>query len=92
MSAEDIGTREWSELIRKPPGWVMVDPQGRVEGVIGWKPRTRATVQQAHKKFTPRKADRDKEIESGWVVRREEPGDREAFAAAIAELAKEAEQ
>lgn len=92
MSAEDIGTRDWPELIRKPPGGVLVDPSGQVDGLIGWRPRTRATVEQAHRTFTPRKSERAKEIREGWVVRREEPGDRAALAAALAELTKEVQR
>jgi hypothetical protein len=89
VSAQDIGTRDWPELIRKPLGWVMLDPTGHIEGLIGWQSRSRCTAEQAHRTFTPRKSERLKELREGWVVRREEPGDRAAFTAAIDELTKE---
>lgn len=91
MSAADIGTADWGQLFPaphvfpRPLGWVIVDPAGRVEGWHAWCRGNAETAEQAHKIFAPRKRDRDKEIRDGWVVRREQPGDREALAQAVTE-------
>lgn len=59
-------------------GWVLLDPDGHVEGVIGCGSPIE-TVEQAHKRFTRHKHDRMRQIRGGWTLRREEPGDREAL-------------
>lgn len=85
MSAADIGACEWSDILpkRELAGWVIVDPDGRVEGVRLFGP---GTAEEAHRKFTPRKRDRGKEIRDGWTVRREQPGDRESLMANFEEV------
>lgn len=89
MSAADIGTCEWAEVLsdgvpEREPGWVLVDPSGRVKGLREFG-MVATTAEQAHRRFTPGARDRDREIREGWVVRREQPGDREAFKASIEE-------
>lgn len=57
----------------------LFDPNGRVEGVIGWHPTNTTTVEQAHKRLTRHKPDRMHQIRSGWTLRREEPSDRDVL-------------
>jgi hypothetical protein len=80
VSAKDTGVCDWSDIAPKRElGWVIVDPDGKVEGFIGWRKGRRETVEAAHKAFTPHVRDREAELRAGWVVRREQPGDRDSI-------------
>lgn len=76
-------------VVRKERGWVLVDPTGTVEGWVAWNAKTRATVEQAHKRLTPLKRNRQREIRGGWTIRREEPGDLDALLQNAMEAADE---
>ncbi|MDF3308757.1 hypothetical protein P3H15_27440 [Rhodococcus sp. T2V] len=69
------------------PAWVMFDPQGRFEGIRGLASDI-ATAEEAHKKFTPLKKDRDRENAEGYVIRLAEPIEWKALIAALDQEAK----
>ncbi|MFF1531473.1 hypothetical protein, partial [Cellulomonas sp. NPDC058312] len=56
------------EEARNRSAWVMFNPQGEFEGIRGLASEIRS-AEEAHKKFTRLKRDREREISDGYVVR-----------------------